>query len=424
LFPVRVAAVAPDKELELFVSSAQWIDALDAPRDAQWQRLADAIRGHGGQAAAPAAAASVAAPAGSARKLALAAGVFAAALGAWFMLRAPAPHTAPPPAPPAAAAPGAPAQVAGGTQAGTAPPAAGVTACPATMAGMRDRPEALACTCTSAALQTGSVWGSGLYTDDSALCRAALHAGVVGRAGGAITVLREPGRDYYAGSQRNGVASNDFGPYSHSIRFAGSASAQDARTCPQTLSINRELATPLRCTCSGEAVRAGTVWGSDPYTDDSALCRAARHAGVVGTEGGEVEVVREPGRDLYVGTTRNGVASNDFGAYSHSLRFPAAPPAAATPPCPRTLAINRDLPTPLRCACSAQAVREGTVWGSDAYTDDSALCRAALHAGAVAAGGGIITVERLPGAERYPASTRNGVASAAYGAHVASMRFR
>jgi hypothetical protein len=65
----------------------------------------------------------------------------------------------------------------------------------------------------------------------------------------------------------------------------------------------------------------GAVWGTDLYTADSWLCRAARHAGVVGAEGGTITVEFAAGRPLYVGSQRNGVASNDYGEYSRSLRF-------------------------------------------------------------------------------------------------------
>ena len=47
----------------------------------------------------------------------------------------------------------------------------------------------------------GPVWGSGIYTDDSSLATAAVHAGLL-RVGqrGQVTVMLLPGRDSYAGS--------------------------------------------------------------------------------------------------------------------------------------------------------------------------------------------------------------------------------
>jgi LCCL domain len=92
--------------------------------------------------------------------------------------------------------------------------------------------------------------------------------------------------------------------------------------CPQMLAINRDLPTPFRCTCRSEAMHGSSaVWGTDVYTDDSSLCLAALHAGVLGPGGGTITVLRSAGRPLYVGSARNGVTSHDFGSYAASIRF-------------------------------------------------------------------------------------------------------
>jgi hypothetical protein len=61
----------------------------------------------------------------------------------------------------------------------------------------------------------------------------------------------------------------------------------------------------------------GTVWGSDIYTSDSALAAVAVHAGVLAD--GERGVVRVTFVDAvnveFVGTERNGVYSQDYGAW-------------------------------------------------------------------------------------------------------------
>ena len=51
----------------------------------------------------------------------------------------------------------------------------------------------------------------------------------------------------------------------------------------------------------------------------------------------------------------------------------------------------------------------GAVWGTDVYTDDSAICVAAVHAGAITTAGGNVTIEVLPGQNNYAGSSRNGV---------------
>jgi hypothetical protein len=50
------------------------------------------------------------------------------------------------------------------------------------------------------------------------------------------------------------------------------------------------------------------------------------------------------------------------------------------------------------------------------YTDDSSVCTAAVHAGAITfEQGGTIRIEIAPGEEAYEPSDRNGVESLAYG---------
>jgi hypothetical protein len=67
---------------------------------------------------------------------------------------------------------------------------------------------------------SGSVWGSDVYTTDSTIAAAAVHAGVLrdGQRGRVkITVL--DGRDSYAGSTRHGVTSSSWGSYGGSFRI-------------------------------------------------------------------------------------------------------------------------------------------------------------------------------------------------------------
>ncbi|MEW5850164.1 MAG: LCCL domain-containing protein [Myxococcota bacterium] len=62
-----------------------------------------------------------------------------------------------------------------------------------------------------------------------------------------------------------------------------------------------------------------------------------------------------------------------------------------------------------------------SVWGTDIYTDDSEICTAAVHAGAIThASGGVVTYEMRPGQSSYQGSTRNGITSLPYGSWPAS----
>jgi hypothetical protein len=52
----------------------------------------------------------------------------------------------------------------------------------------------------------GGVWGTDIYTDDSSVCTAGVHAGVITRAaGGMVRIIIRPGIGAYHGSSRNGI---------------------------------------------------------------------------------------------------------------------------------------------------------------------------------------------------------------------------
>jgi hypothetical protein len=63
-----------------------------------------------------------------------------------------------------------------------------------------------------------TVWGTDIYTLDSSICNAAVHAGKLTReSGGSVTIALRPGKSAYKGSTRNGIKTNDYGPYGHSF---------------------------------------------------------------------------------------------------------------------------------------------------------------------------------------------------------------
>ena len=73
---------------------------------------------------------------------------------------------------------------------------------------------------------------------------------------------------------------------------------------------------------TGEA--AGSLWGTDVYTGDSAIAVAAVHAGLVKV--GETAVVKitvEQPLTRYQGSVRNGVTSQDYGQYGTAYRLAA-----------------------------------------------------------------------------------------------------
>jgi hypothetical protein len=74
--------------------------------------------------------------------------------------------------------------------------------------------------CPSGGTLSDRLWGTDLYTDDSSICTAAVHAGLISAAtGGTVTVEIRPGAASYKGSTRHGATSNDYGQWSGSFAF-------------------------------------------------------------------------------------------------------------------------------------------------------------------------------------------------------------
>jgi hypothetical protein len=65
--------------------------------------------------------------------------------------------------------------------------------------------------CPSGKPLPSRVAGSGPYTDDSSICTAAVHAGVIhGKDGGNVTIEIRPGQARYSGSDSNYIKSGDY----------------------------------------------------------------------------------------------------------------------------------------------------------------------------------------------------------------------
>lgn len=67
---------------------------------------------------------------------------------------------------------------------------------------------------------------------------------------------------------------------------------------------------------------AVNIWGTNTYTDDSSICTAAVHVGLITfASGGTVAIEIRAGQQSYSGTSRNGVSSNSYGAWHGSFIF-------------------------------------------------------------------------------------------------------
>jgi hypothetical protein len=186
--------------------------------------------------------------------------------------------------------------------------------------------------------------------------------------------------------------------------------------------------------------RAAQLWGTDVYTNDSSMCTAAIHAGVIdASTGGAAMITILAGQPSYAASTQHDVSSQAWGQWNGSFRvdpiqgrFVIADKMRprTVPPQPSNLltcasTASAELPgaigTRKTLICPAGCMT-GQVWGSGIYTDDSAMCVAAVHAGVTSIMGGSIVVTILGGLPAYPATQQNGVTTGAWGAWGRSYR--
>jgi hypothetical protein len=326
----------------------------------------------------------------------------------------------------------------------------GVQADPGNLVAFRDRvSQTFLFQVTGSNNETQVIWGGedGVYTDDSPLALAAVHAGVL-RAGetGVVEVDVLPGRSSYGGCTKNGITSRSYAEFGGSYRISRQKLPVNfVQTIDLTQYRGRNGQT-MTFVINGDA-NAGTVWGGDfgVYTDDSALAAAAVHAGVLKNgQRGTVRVTILPGRDSYPAISRNGVESSKWESWGGSYKIEGAgevvpPPAIPQPavPMPGTVppkfGSRTDYPvdntdpttTPNLSNFRGQnnaiiyvqvtGTTEGSVWGSDVYTDDSTLGAAAVHAGLLKPGEkALLKVKILPGRAEYSGCERNGVTSRPY----------
>lgn len=202
--------------------------------------------------------------------------------------------------------------------------------------------------------------------------------------GGPVELHFLPGERRYTGSERNNVRTSDWGPWSRSFSIAAlgqplhydsdgrvipapsttrtphEASAfahpilhglptedelqhdRDATTPRATtrmttrIALQEELPGQVHCELRGQELRGETgavhtlycplgcaeaiVWGTDIYADDSSVCAAAIHAGVITDAAGGLIQVRIGGaRDAFEGSEAHGVTSASWTAWPRSF---------------------------------------------------------------------------------------------------------
>jgi hypothetical protein len=203
------------------------------------------------------------------------------------------------------------------------------------------------CTKPSATdLYAPGIRGTDLYTGDSSICNAAVHAGAIHiTAGGMVTIEIKSTTSLFKGSSRNGLNSGDWDEPSTSYLFVAPQSESPLvggtpiiptptpqgvvpipwGASPQSLIIDTQVGMRFAYVCakpSATDLYAPPIRGTDLYTGDSSICNAAVHAGAIPIAGGgAVTIEIQPSSRVFKGTSRNGLNSGDWDEPSTAFVF-------------------------------------------------------------------------------------------------------
>jgi hypothetical protein len=169
----------------------------------------------------------------------------------------------------------------------------------------------------------------------------------------------------------------------------------------------------LTFVCPAQVKIDEDIWGTDVYTDTSPICTAAVHAGVFTPKTTTaVTIVMDGEKPSFAASSRNSIKSSAYGRWSGSYSFVTNGQPGQIDWHTTIAALERDYLTPITLVCPAAGQSErGEIWGTDVYPDDSAICVAGVHAGAIKLTGGALTVTRVPKQASFPSTTRNSITS-------------
>jgi Ca2+-binding EF-hand superfamily protein len=244
----------------------------------------------------------------------------------------------------------------------------------------------------------GTVWGTDVYTADSPIAAAAVHAGLL-RVGqtGLVKVTILPGQERYRGSLRNGVRTRNYGRFASSYRVERAPSIVQPRRSPPA-------------NAKGPTSHAGTLpsnlpgWFKD--CDTGADGQVALY---------EWKRKRRAVRDFH----EYDLNEDGFITIEELVRSGNFTSTGKTPKTMRGLRAQAGE----FFYFEVTGASSGTVWGTDVYTTDSPIAAAVVHAGLLRVGQtGLVKVTVLPGQDRYRGSSRNGVTTRNYGAYASSYR--
>lgn len=178
--------------------------------------------------------------------------------------------------------------------------------------------------CPSTCLKSPKpAYGTGNYHLKSSICTAAYHTGITSEYV-SVTIIK--GFNAYNGSfGKNNIETQSMGPGTKSFTVAA-AQAPKIISCIDTVdtvsSIKKEIGQKTLLSCPKNCKSTLQIYGTDIYTDNSPICIAAIHNGVISfSEGGEVEIEIKPPQSSFKGSQGVGLLSHNYSNKKNCFGF-------------------------------------------------------------------------------------------------------
>ena len=155
---------------------------------------------------------------------------------------------------------------------------------------------------------------------------------------------------------------------------------------------------------------SGDVWGSNPYSCDTDLCRAGLHAGQINEMGGLYIIAYGGPYNNFPSSQKFGIMSNSW-EDSQNTHFVVASISSKTF---ETSKLHFDKCGVYIGECIGKlngCSQDGIVFGSNPYSQESHRCNSALHSGVINTNGGIFAIHSGGQVSKFLGSTNNGITS-------------
>jgi hypothetical protein len=170
----------------------------------------------------------------------------------------------------------------------------------------------------------GNVLGNLIYSDDSAICKSAIHAGFIkDEEGGEFMLEIANGLDKYESSFKNGISSAARGAHLRSFTLKEASQLMKIGCDESGASTKFVGATSIKFTvlCPPDCSKIShKVYGIGIFTDDSSICQSAMLTGVLTDKGGEISFMIADGQSAYKGGVANGIKSVSRENYIRSFK--------------------------------------------------------------------------------------------------------